>query len=76
MTLRIFTEKKTLVLAYEEFPKRRKIPKCCRECRYLGGETSDWDGAWVTYCDLGIWLPIRKGTCKRQVPQTYVGSTP
>ena len=43
------------------------IPKCCRNCKHY-----DWDilaegfGEHLRGCNLGVFLPVRKQTCKRQ----------
>ena len=42
-------------------------PSCCRKCKHCDVETGELGeeiGAW--YCELNIYLPTTKGTCKKQ----------
>lgn len=42
--------------------------ECCQNCIHYDEEWSDWDHKMFPICLLGVWFPVRKGTCKRQTP--------
>ena len=70
-----------MTILFELEPERKSPPKCCRECKYLDGETSDWDGQFYWYCERNVWFPYKKRTCKKQVlkkqePYVPVSSRP
>lgn len=48
-------------------PQRPKIPHCCRQCIHFDSEFDEWNGKTYYYCNLNVWLPTKKGTCKKQV---------
>ena len=41
------------------------IPQCCDDCRYLDYDCDDYSILFY-YCEQNIWLPTKKGTCKKQ----------
>ena len=49
-----------------------KIPDCCIECRYLTN-TTDFEDSRLDelYCDLGVFLPTKKLSCKRWKEQQW-----
>jgi len=47
-------------MTYSEFPD------CCKNCQNLGDDWSEYTMVSVYYCELNIWLPTKKKTCKKQ----------
>jgi len=49
----------------------RNTPQCCRECCKLAWcDTDGFGDAWTStayYCELGLFLPIKKQECKQQI---------
>lgn len=44
------------------------VPACCRDCVWFCVESGDF-GSIIGYaCDLGIFLPTKKQTCKKKKP--------
>lgn len=41
------------------------IPKCCDNCKYLDYDSDDYNILFY-YCLKNIWLPTKKGNCKKQ----------
>ena len=46
----------------------RFVPDCCFGCKHFdGGEVGEYGVIFSRpYCMIGVILPIRKGTCRRQ----------
>ena len=42
------------------------LPICCKECRLLDDEYSEWHNRSFYYCILNIMLPFKKQSCKKQ----------
>ena len=42
------------------------FPKCCRNCIYLDAKFAE-DCSLVEFCRIGVAIPTKKGTCKKQV---------
>lgn len=45
------------------------LPQCCRNCLRLSSMSYELSSEAAYWCDAGIMLPTRKGTCKRQKPR-------
>ena len=43
-------------------------PKVCHDCRFLDGEPGEFGTIVSVYCNLNLYLPTKKGTCKRKQP--------
>jgi hypothetical protein len=43
----------------------RGLPKCCLECSAFNDGWNEVTGSEY-YCSLGLKLPVKKGSCKRQ----------
>ncbi len=43
------------------------IPDCCLMCKHYMREMSDLDGRIDYWCELSIWFPVKKQSCKKQV---------
>jgi len=45
------------------------IPECCGNCQHEDHEFGDF-GSIVSQscCGINLWMPYKKGTCKRQKP--------
>lgn len=45
------------------------VPKCCLDCEHLDAEFGDLGSVLAgPYCERNIFMPRRKGTCKRFDP--------
>ena len=47
--------------------ENRDVPDCCRNCKNYGYEIEDYCSP-VSYCELNIYLPYKKQSCKKQEP--------
>lgn len=43
-------------------------PVCCRNCTHRDWEYDEWQGRSYSYCELNIWMPFKKQSCKKQQP--------
>ena len=46
------------------------IPKCCDDCKHCKEEYPDNDDSTAppfVYCNINIFFPTKKGTCKKQL---------
>lgn len=60
-------DKQELALVIEEMLKNRpKIPQCCRACIHFESEWDEWRDKTYYFCNLNIWFPTKKKTCKKQ----------
>ena len=41
------------------------LPRCCQTCGYLDMDWNEFTDITAWYCELCIWWPWRKKTCKR-----------
>ena len=45
-----------------------QVPDCCRNCKYYEWDTPD-DGYTIwRYCTIGVKMPVKKLSCKKQKP--------
>ena len=47
----------------------QNLPLCCENCHYLAHIDSEISMHSYPYCDIGMWFPVKKKTCKRQKPK-------
>lgn len=45
------------------------LPDCCKNCLFFESEFSDWTYSMHYWCELNIWFPTRKKSCKKQKPR-------
>jgi hypothetical protein len=47
------------------------IPLCCINCQHKDWDS--WNDGWSSahYCTLNLRFPTKKGTCKKQKPNSY-----
>lgn len=43
------------------------IPLCCLKCIYFGSDYSEWHNETYYYCELNVFFPTKKRTCKKQL---------
>lgn len=55
-------------LAADSYRDRKYAPECCRNCRHIASDSDGFSTTYDTffYCELGIFLPVKKKSCKRQ----------
>ena len=49
------------------------LPLCCLNCHNLDYIDSEISMTSFPYCDIGLWFPVKKKTCKRQKPKCTHG---
>ena len=49
---------------------KEKIPICCLCCSYLDSDYNEFSERTAHYCNMNVFLPYRKQSCKRQKPKT------
>lgn len=43
-----------------------EVPTCCLQCEHWDNDWFDDYGGETWYCELYIWLPMKKRECKKQ----------
>lgn len=47
--------------------RRGSLPLGCRACKHGNNDYDEYRDIWYGYCSLNVFLPWKKGRCKRQV---------
>jgi hypothetical protein len=49
-----------------------ELPICCRNCKLLDSDYSEWSDMTFWFCVKNLWFPTKKQTCKKQIPNVKV----
>jgi hypothetical protein len=45
-----------------------ELPACCQNCQNYDWDYNEWSDSYGYYCLKNVWWPLKKQTCKKQVP--------
>lgn len=44
------------------------LPQCCLDCQHKDSEWDEYKYETLYFCDLNVFFPTKKRTCKKQKP--------